>query len=135
MWQCPKCNREFEKKNQSHFCNEASNLIDDYIETQAKEVQALLYQVRDVMRTALPEAQELISWRMPTFWSGRNIIHFAAFKKHLGVYPGVEAIIYFADRLTEYKTSKGAIQFPYDKPIPLTLIAEIATWCYKNGGI
>lgn len=126
MWQCLKCKQEFEKENQSHLCSETLKLINDYIDAQAEEVQPLLYQVTDAIRTALPDAQERISWRMPTFWSGRNIIHFAAFKKHIGVYPGVEAIVYFGDRLTEYKTSKGAIQFPYDKPLPLALIAEIA---------
>lgn len=132
MWQCPKCKQKFEMENQSHLCNEMSKSINDYIDAQAEEVQPLLNQVRDAIRTALPDAQERISWRMPTFWSGRNIIHFAAFKKHIGVYPGVEAIVYFGDRLTEYKTSKGAIQFPFDKPLPLTLIAEIAKWCYET---
>jgi len=61
------------------------------------------------------------------------IIHFAGFKKHIGLYPGSEAIEHFGERLTEYKTSKGAIQFLYDKPIPLALIAEIALWCHETG--
>ena len=104
--------------------------IDAYIETQAMEVQPLLHQIRNTIRTALPDAQERISWRMPTYWNGHNIIHFAAFKKHIGVYPGEKAMVHFAGRLTEYKTSKGAIQIPYDKPLPLDLIAEIARWCY-----
>ncbi|HBN85904.1 MAG TPA: hypothetical protein DDZ89_18920, partial [Clostridiales bacterium] len=55
------------------------------------------------------------------------------FKNHLGIYPGQEAIVYFKERLTEYKTSKGAIQLPYNKPIPLELIVEIAMWCYETG--
>nr|WP_201764209.1 DUF1801 domain-containing protein [Mesotoga prima] len=59
-------------------------------------------------------------------------IHFAAFKNHIGLYPGDKAVAHFADRLTEFSTSKGAIQFQYCKPIPLKLIAEIAEWCYKN---
>ncbi len=64
-----------------------------------------------------------------TYWKGHNLIQFAAFKKHIGVYPGPEAVEKFADRLMEYKTSKGAIQFPYEKPMPLEFIAEIAKWC------
>jgi uncharacterized protein YdhG (YjbR/CyaY superfamily) len=131
MWKCPKCGREFKNENQDHFCNESPNTIDAYIDEQAEEVQPFLRQVRDAIREALPEAQERISWRMPTYWSGHNIIHFAAFKKHLGIYPGDKAIVHFADRLTEYKTSKGAIQLPYEKPLPLALIVEIAKWGYE----
>ncbi len=63
-----------------------------------------------------------------------NLIQFAAFKKHIGLYPGPEAVDTFADRLKEYKTSKGAIQLPYDKPLPLELIGEIAKWCEKENG-
>lgn len=70
---------------------------------------------------------------MPTFWKKQNIIHFAAFKNHIGIYPGAEAVVHFADRLTDYKNSKGAIQFPLQKPLPLDLIAEIAKWCYNTG--
>jgi uncharacterized protein YdhG (YjbR/CyaY superfamily) len=132
MWKCPKCSREFKNEDQSHFCVETPNSIDVYIDAQAEEVQPLLHQVRNAIRTALPDAQERISWKMPTFWSGHNLIHFAAFKKHIGVYPGEKAIVYFADRLVEYKTSKGAIQLPYERPLPLTLIAEIAKWCYES---
>ena len=71
---------------------------------------------------------------MPTFWKGCNIIHFAAAKNHIGIYPGAEAIVAFADRLKDYKTSKGAIQLPGGKELPLELIAEIARWCYVNNG-
>ncbi|MBE5988984.1 MAG: hypothetical protein E7250_14770 [Paenibacillaceae bacterium] len=131
MWQCPKCGREFKNQDQNHFCSEAPNTIDSYIEAQAKEVQPLLHQVRNTIRTTLPEAEERISWKMPTYWKKHNIIHFAAFKKHIGVYPGENAMVHFAGRLTEYKTSKGAIQLPYDKPLPLDLIAEIAKWSYE----
>lgn len=132
MWKCPTCGKEFVHQNENHTCEEIEKTIDAYISAQAEAVWPLLHQVRNTIRTALPEAQERISWRMPTYWSGHNIIHFAAFKKHIGVYPGEEAMVHFADRLTEFKTSKGAIQFPYDKPLPLPLIAEIATWCYKR---
>ena len=65
---------------------------------------------------------------MPTFWKGENIIHFAAFKNHLGIFPGGEAVGVFAERLAGYKTSKGAIQFPFDKPIDHELISDITRW-------
>ena len=71
---------------------------------------------------------------MPTYWKKHNLIQFAAFKKHIGLYPGPEAVAVFADRLTEYKTSKGAIQFPYSEPLPLELIAEITKWCERENG-
>ena len=65
-------------------------------------------------------------------WKGRNLIHFAANKRHIGLYPGEEAVAAFAEQLKDYKTSKGTIQFPYAKPLPLELIAEIAAWCGEN---
>lgn len=133
MWQCPKCKREFKKQNQSHSCSEAPKTIDAYIDAQPEDIQPFLNSVRDTIKSVLPESQEKISWGMPTYWQKHNIIHFAASKKHLGLYPGEEAVRYFADRLTEYKSSKGAIQFPYSKPIPLELIADIAKWCYDTG--
>lgn len=71
---------------------------------------------------------------MPTYWKKRNLIQFAVSKKHIGLYPGPAAVEAFADRLQGYKTSKGTIQLPYDKPLPLDLICEIAVWCGKEYG-
>lgn len=129
MWQCPKCGHEFMKQNQDHFCGEPPKTIDEYITAQPESVQPFLHQIRDTIRAALPCAEERISWSMPTYWSEHNIIHFAAFKKHIGLYPGEKAIEHFAERLAQYKTSKGGVQLPYSKPLPLELIAEIAEWC------
>ena len=100
---------------------------------QPEDIQPLLNQVRDTLRNALPNAEERISWKMPTYWCKNNIIHFAAFKNHIGLYPGDKAVEHFSEKLTVYKTSKGAIQFPYNKPLPLQLITEIAKWCYDTG--
>ena len=132
MWKCPDCGREFKNENQSHFCGEPPKTVDSYIEAQELNVRPILNQIRDTLRKALPNAEERISWGMPTYWDKHNIIHFAANKKHLGLYPGEKAIEHFKDRLSEYKTSKGAIQLPYDKPLPLDLITDIAKWCYEN---
>ena len=108
------------------------NLIDDYIEQQSKTVKDKLVLIRQTIKAAIPDAEERISYGMPTFWKGRNIIHFAAAKKHIGIYPGGEATTVFADKLTDYKTSKGAIRLPLDKELPLELIAELAKWSYHR---
>lgn len=133
MWTCPKCGQSFEHKDQPHFCVEGSREVEAYILDQPETIQPLLHQVRAVLRRTLPQAKEKIAWRMPTYWDQHNIIHFAAFKNHLGIYPGEEAIRHFSDRLKEYKTSKGAWQLPYNKPMPFDLIAEIAQWCHETG--
>ena len=106
--------------------------IAEYINEQAPEKQERLYEVYACIKRALPDAEERISWSMPTFWKGRNIIHFAPAKKHIGIYPGAEAVEVFAEKLIGYKTSKGAIRLPDDKELPLELIAEIAAWSYER---
>ena len=106
--------------------------IDEYIAAQPAEVQPLLQAVRETIRAAAPGAQEKISYQMPAFWQGENIAYFAAFKNHLGFFPGGEAVGMFADRLTGYKTSKGTIQFPYGKPVDHALIADIVRWRVKQ---
>ena len=108
------------------------DVIDEYIRKQDPAVRERLNIIRQTIRAAIPDAEERISWQMPTFWKGRNIIHFAAFKNHIGIYPGGEATSEFAEKLTDYKTSKGAIQLPNNKELPLELIAEIARWSYER---
>ena len=109
-----------------------TNLIKEYIAEQDETIRPRLEDVYKVISDAMPNAEERISWGMPTFWEGRNIIHFAAAKKHIGLYPGPEAIEFFADRLQDYKTSKGAIQLPNNKELPTDLIKDIAIWCYER---
>ncbi len=121
-----------EKQGRSKDCGRAPETVEAYIASQAEEAQARLYQINDVIKKSIPEAKEKISWSMPTYWKGRNLIQFAAAGKHIGLYPGPEAVEAFAERLKGYKTGKGSIQFPYSKPLPLDLIAEIAAWCEAN---
>lgn len=135
MWECPKCGRKFKHTNQDHYCGDAPQSIAEYIARQPEEVQPFLIRIDETIRSALPDAVQKISWSMPTYWKKRNLIQFAAFKKHLGLYPGPEAVEFFKEQLQEYKTSKGAIQLPYEKPLPLPLIAEIASWCGKEYGV
>ena len=127
MWQCQKCGRSFKNTDQHHFCGKIE-IIDQYIFEQAEEIRPILQKIRETIRTAAPDAREKILWQMPTFWQGENLIHFAAAKKHIGIYPGGEATTVFADRLTEFKTAKGTIQLPLAGPIPYDLIAEITRW-------
>ncbi len=99
--------------------------IDEYIKTFPKEIKQLLEEVRKTIHKAAPLAEEAMSYQIPTFKLNGNLVHFAAFKNHIGFYPGSKAIEVFSKELKEYKTSKGAIQFPLDKKIPLALISKI----------
>ena len=130
MWKCPKCGREFGRQAQDHYCVKPQN-IDEYIAAQNEAIQPRLQEVRSLIRSAIPDAEERISWSMPTYWKGRNLIHFAASKKHLGLYPGDEAVAHFADELKDCDVSKGSIRLPYDADLPAELIQRIARWCYE----
>ena len=131
MWKCPRCGREFSRQKQDHYCVKPQT-IEEYIAMQDEALQPRLSEVRAIIHAAIPDAEERISWSMPTFWKGRNIIHFAAAKKHLGLYPGGEATQAFAYALKEYDVSKGTIRFPWNKELPAELIQRIARWCYEE---
>ncbi len=135
MWKCPKCGRTYKNENQSHFCGKAPSTVEDYILAQREEIRSQLQSVRQVLSSRLPDAVEKISWSMPTYWQDHNIIHFAAQKKHIGLYPGPEAVEHFSEKLDEagLKYSKGTIQIPYTGELPLELIGEIADWCIRTG--
>ena len=132
MWKCPKCGREFKKKEQSHYCGEKPRTIYEYILSQDADKQEELRHIRQILREALPEAEERISWSMPTYWKKHNILHFAASKGHIGLYPGPEAVRQFAEELQGYKTDKGTIRIPYGR-IDAALITKIARWCWETG--
>lgn len=132
MWTCPKCGRTFKNTGQSHYCTDKPKTIDEYIALQDSAKQGDLRLIRDTLRQALPEAEERISWSMPTYWKGHNIIHFAASKNHIGLYPGPEAVAEFAADLSDYKTEKGTIRIPYGQ-VDTALIAKIAKWCWETG--
>lgn len=132
MWKCPQCGREFKKKGQSHYCGEKPKTIDEYILSQDADKQDELQHIRQVLHSALPEAEERIFWSMPTYWKNHNILHFAASKQHIGLYPGPSAVMHFAEDLQGYKTDKGTIRIPYGK-IDDVLIEKIAKWCWETG--
>ena len=102
--------------------------IDEYISAQSEAVRPILNKIRETIRAAAPNATEKIAWQMPTFWQGKNLIHFAAFKKHIGIYPGDLSQVPFEERLAGYSRTKGAIHFPLDKPVDYELIVDITRW-------
>jgi uncharacterized protein YdhG (YjbR/CyaY superfamily) len=102
--------------------------IDEYIAGFPDEVQVILEQVRQTIRQTVPEAKETIKYDMPTFTLGGNLVHFAAFKKHIGFYPiPMEHPDFVAD-FAPYKQGKGSIQFPLNQPMPLDLIARVVRY-------
>ena len=127
MWQCPKCGRSFKNTDQTHYCGNI-NTIDDYIADQPEEIKPVLMKIRETIREAAPDATERMSWQMPTFWQGENLIHFAAFTNHIGIYPGDMTDSPFETRLAGYRRTKGAIRFPLGKPIDYALISDITRW-------
>ena len=133
MWKCPKCGREFARQDQHHYC-EKPQTVDEYILAQKESVQPELKEIRSLIRTAIPDAEERISWSMPTYWKGRNLIHFAASQEHIGLYPGDEAVEAFAGELKDYDVSKGTIRLPYGRELPAELIQSIARWCRQKYG-
>jgi len=102
--------------------------IDDYIAAFSAEVQAKLMIIRREVKALAPQAVEKISYGIPTFWMRKNIFHYAAFKTHIGLYPGAAAMKAFAAELEGYKTSKGTIQVPLSQDPPLALIRELVLY-------
>jgi uncharacterized protein YdhG (YjbR/CyaY superfamily) len=106
--------------------------IDEYIAGFPEDVQKILTRVRAVIHTAAPDAKEKISYQMPTFFLNGNLVHFAAFKHHIGFYPTPSGVTEFMPELEKYEKSKGAIQFPLDQPIPYDLIGRITSFRVKE---
>lgn len=102
--------------------------VNEYILQFPLEIQEKLQAMRKVIRDNAPDAEEKMSWQMPTFYLYGNLVHFAAHKNHIGFYPGAEGIEAFTDKFMGYKYSKGAVQFPVDKPLPFELISEIVKY-------
>lgn len=106
--------------------------IDEYIATFPADVQALLQQLRQTIHKAAPEAEEAIRYQMPTFRLHGNLVHFAAFRNHIGLYPAPSGIEAFEQELAPYRAAKGSIRFPKDKPIPLDLVTRIVLYRVKE---
>lgn len=106
-----------------------------YIDSFPKETQKLLKEIRAIIKSVAPKAEEAISYGIPTFKLNGNLVHFGGFKNHIGFFPGASGVANFAKELEKYKTSKGTIQFPLDKSIPATLIKKIVKFRIKENSL
>jgi uncharacterized protein YdhG (YjbR/CyaY superfamily) len=106
--------------------------IDEYIKTFPDNVQAILQKVRQTIKENAPGAEEAISYQMPTFKMNGNLVHFAGYKNHIGLYPTPSGTEAFKKELSAYKSGKGSIQFPLDEPIPFSLIKKIVKFRVKE---
>lgn len=107
-------------------------IIDEYIATFPRNVQDILKELRQTIRNSAPGAKEAISYGMPTFKLNGNLVYFAAYKNHIGVYPTPSAINEFEKELSHYITGKGTIRFPINEPIPFDLIKKIVEYRVKE---
>lgn len=130
MWICPKCGRTFKRTNQDHYCGKAPFSVDEYILRQDKKIQPILVRLKNIIRDAIPDAEETIAWSMPSWKKNGYIIQFAVNTKHISVYVGQEAVNHFIEKLKKFDIYKGGIRFKYDQEIPFSLISDIAKWCF-----
>ena len=106
--------------------------IDEYIATFPRNAQDILEELRQTIRNSVPDAKEAISYQIPTFRLNGNLVHFAAFKNHIGFYPTPSTIAHFKKELSSYEASKGTIRFPINEPIPFDLIRKIVKYRVKE---
>lgn len=106
--------------------------IDAYIGSFPADVQAILKKIRATIGKAAPEAEEAIGYRIPTFVLNGNLVHYAAFKNHIGFYPAPRGIVKLKNELSMYESGKGSVRFPLDRPIPYALISRIVKYRVKQ---
>lgn len=107
--------------------------VEEYIKTFPKDIQTIIEKLRQTIHETAPEAVETISYQMPTFkLNGKNLVHFAVFKEHIGFYPTPSGIDSFEKDLAPYRTGKGTLQFPLDKPIPFDLVKKVVIFRVKE---
>ncbi len=107
---------------------EHMTVIEEYILACPPEHRAKLARLREIILEAAPDLREKIAYGIPTFWKGKNVIHFSLAKAHIGVYPGPAAVAHFADRLSGYKTDKGTVRLPLPGGLPEELIRDMVIW-------
>lgn len=103
--------------------------VEEYIASFPTETQNILQQLRADLQQMIPDAKQKISYAIPTFTLNGNLIHFAGYKNHIGLYPGSKAVEVLAEDLKGYETSKGTVRFPINKPLPMELIKKIVDFC------
>lgn len=106
--------------------------VEEYISLYPKEVQKVLEKIRKTIKQSAPQAEEVIGYGIPTYKLNGNLVHFGAFKNHIGFYPSPQAIMYFKNDLAQYKQAKGSVQFPLNEEMPLNLIKKIVEYRVKQ---
>jgi len=106
--------------------------IDEYIATFPRNVRDILEELRQTIQNSAPDAKEATSYQIPTFKLNGNLVHFAAFKNHIGFYPASSAIKAFKKELSDYEVSKGTVKFPMNKPIPFDLVRKMVSYRVKE---
>ena len=124
--------QDLAKENEMRTNQTAPKDIDEYIAGFPNDVQKILEKIRTTIRKAAPDAEETIKYGMPTFTLNGNLVHFAAFKKHIGLYPAPTGTQKFNKELSVYENAKSSVRFPLDKPIPLDLISRIVKFRVKK---
>lgn len=109
-----------------------SNEIDDFIAKYPPDVQQILQKIRGIVREVAPEAQEKLNYGIPTFTLNGNLVHYSAFKNHVGFYPTPSGMEKFKTQLSKYEGAKGSVKFPLDQPIPYELIRKITEFRVKE---
>jgi len=109
--------------------------VDEYLDDFSGETKKKLVMIRETIQKMVPEATEKISYGIPTFYLNGNLVHYAGFKNHIGFFPGAAPLREFEKDLTDYKTSKGTVQFPLSQPLPLELIKKITLACVERNQI
>jgi uncharacterized protein YdhG (YjbR/CyaY superfamily) len=115
-----------------HASKSQFKTMDEYINTFPENVRNILNELRQTIREAAPEAEETVNYQMPTFTLHGNLVHFGAFKNHIGFYPTPTGIGAFKKELSPYQGAKGSVQFPIDQPLPLALIGRIVEYRVKE---
>jgi len=114
---------------------QAFSSVDEYIASFPLNVQEILKKIRSIIKDTVPDATEHFAYGIPTYTTTKHLVHFAAFKKHLGLYPTPTGIAAFKAELTEYTTAKGSVQFPFDRDIPFDLIRRIVLYRVEEVGM
>lgn len=129
---CPKVSSGSGERNDVRTDQATPKTIDEYIAGFPHEVQEILQRIRETTRAAAPDAEETIKYQLPTFTLKGNLVHFGAFKKHIGFYPTPTGTERFRSELSVYEGAKGSVRFPLDKPIPFALISRIVKYRVKE---
>lgn len=131
MWKCPKCGRVFQRTNQGHYCGKAPEDVNEYIELQPFEAHAHLTKLRNIILKNIPDVRERIAWSMPIYEIEDHSVSFAACKRHVSLYVGLEILDKFKLQLNEFEIKKNAIYLPYNKTLPVELIKDIIKQCFE----